>query len=747
MKLRPTPLYLAIMFALPTATWADETDTALTLETITITAPTVDKKTFTKAGATTSVDAEKIAQTAGGLDSVVRALPGSYTFMDTRQGTLQVNVRGATGLGRVNTMIDGVPQTAFGTTATNENGGGFHDGESPTTSSFGVSIDPNFLVGLDVNRGGQGGSHGINALMGSANLRTLDVDDIISEDKDWGVRGKYAYGDNKLGHNAMLAGAYRGNLGKGEFGAMLAVSGKNTSTDYKRGDGKLASSNLYAIASTQQPRSHLAKAYYEQDAHRTAVSTRDYSTNIGGRKLGNTAHSLEYAFSPDSRLVHINALASRTKNTQDFNSNAKYFLLDKLSSKNTSDYFDINNTSYFGNHEVQLSSKNGVSYQHNNYQRQANGVDQDNIDHTTFSPTGTQKILSLYTTNTLKKDIYEAELSLTGVRTQFEGHKPACGQVSGVAVPCFPKGEATLSNKHNHLNGKIALSAKPTDYFSPFVSYAHTSRMPNIQEVFFNNEAGGSMNPHLKPETANTYEIGFNTFTHGLLTDTDTLGIKALYFKSNIKDYIHSQSFYLRTDTGTLTNDINEPTSSDFHAQISINSPNTVTSKGYEVQASYDTGKHFANLSYTHSTSNQPMSINAGHHDFGFTGGAMDKLPEDYWTLSLGTRLLDNKLQVGTNLKSFGKNVRLHPDYLDFEGTARFEQMPNAPIVADLFAHYQHSKNLSLRFGVENALDKLYINPSHAYNSNYSQSDSEGNTSFSNYARGRTWTVGVEFLF
>lgn len=742
MKFQKTLLCLTILASIQAVADDNEKVPEVTLEEIKIIA--TNSKTFTTAGAVSQADEEKISRTSGGLDSVVRALPGSFTFMDDRQGTLKVNVRGMTGLGRVNTMIDGVPQTNFGVTATNENGS-FHDSQenAPTTSSFGASIDSNFLVGVDVNRGGQGGSHGINALVGSANFRTIGVNDVLLDDKNVGIRTKYTYGDNKLGHNGMVALAGRHQFDKvGTLGAMIAFSGANKSSDYKRGDKQLASSNAYNPARIQKPRSYLAKIEYDTPEHHFLLSGRQYNINIGGRELANDSYGFEYRYQPNSDWVNTKFLANTTNNSQVFNKDAKYFLFEKASTTNRANYFDLSNTSVFNLANIQVRSQYGVSFQRNDYTRKAQAVDEDNFNYTTFSPSGKQKIGSLYVNNTFSKDIYDVDVSLSRVKTDFSGYKPACDD----NVPCFPKGEAIIGNTHYNTNGKIQLSAKVHDAFTPFVSYARTSRMPNIQEVFFNNEGGGSMNPFLRPEVADTYEIGFNTFKHGVFGKNDTLGFKALYFNSKIKDYIHSQSFFLKKN-GSLTTDSNEADIAGFHAQISVNSPDKVTSKGYEVQANYDTGKYFANLSYTNETSDQPLNINSGHHDFGFTGGAMDKLPEKYWTLELGSRFFDEKLQVGATLKSYGKNVRVRPDYLDFEGGERLQQMPNNPIITDLFARYELNKHATFRFGVENTFDKLYIHPSNSQNNNYAQFNDDGSTSFTNYARGRTITVGADFRF
>lgn len=743
MTFKKSPLIMAL--ALSTLSYAND---ELILDEVVISArQVINKKPFTTPDATTAIDKETLDRSVTGLDSVVRASAGAFTSMDTPQGTLNVNVRGMTGFGRVNTMIDGVPQTLFGVTATSEGEGGFHT-SPPSSSTFGTVIDSNFLVGADINRGGHGGSHGTNALMGSANFRTMGVDDVITDDKNWGLLSKYTYGTNKLGHNAMLAGAVKGELPTGgTLGAMLAVSGANKSTDYKRGDGKLASTNDYVISKVQKPRSTLAKLeYMPNNTHQFILSGQDYRTNIGGRQLDNNAYGVDYRFVPDSRLLDLAVKISTTANTQTMNDTAKFATLENGIAKNRSNYANISNTSRFNLNVGKLTSSYGVSFLTNDYTRTATSSDDDTLKHTTFSPSGKQKILSYYVDNSFEQGKFGVDLSLTYARTKFAGFKPACSEVSGVQVPCFPMGEATIANQHNNMNGKLALSYELTDWLTPFVSYAKTSRMPNIQEVFFNNEGGGSMNPFLRPEKADIKEVGFNVFKHGLIKDSDTLGIKATYFHSKIKDYIHTQSFYLKSD-GNLTNNIDDDIEGGFNAHLAVNSLTPVTSKGVELTANYDTGKHFANISYTHAKSDQPVNINSGHQDFNFTGGATDRLPTDYWTAELGTRALDNRLSLSAQVNYYGKNARLHPSYTDFTGDEQLQQMPKNPLVTNLFAHYQVNKDLTVRVGVENVFDKLYIHPLNSQNSNYSQLDDDGEPVFTNYARGRTASVGVEYRF
>ncbi|UQV47396.1 TonB-dependent receptor [Janthinobacterium lividum] len=103
------------------------------------------------------------------------------------------------------------------------------------------------------------------------------------------------------------------------------------------------------------------------------------------------------------------------------------------------------------------------------------------------------------------------------------------------------------------MNPSLMLSAQVAPWFQPFASAERTMRGPNPQEVFFSNDGGASMNPFLKGEKATTYQLGFNSSLHGLLSASDALNFKALYFKSKIDGYITSQSF-LVCDSGRKCN-------------------------------------------------------------------------------------------------------------------------------------------------------------------------------------------------
>ncbi|MCC3252305.1 TonB-dependent receptor, partial [Serratia marcescens] len=73
------------------------------------------------------------------------------------------------------------------------------------TSQFGALIEHNFFVGVDVERGNAPGSDGVTALAGSANLRTIGVDDVVFSANQFGVRTKFSVGNNGIGRSGMIA--------------------------------------------------------------------------------------------------------------------------------------------------------------------------------------------------------------------------------------------------------------------------------------------------------------------------------------------------------------------------------------------------------------------------------------------------------------------------------------------------------------------------------------------------------------
>lgn len=188
-----------------------------------------DKKPFTEAKAKST--RENVFKETQTIDQVIRSIPGAFTQQDKGSGVVSVNIRGENGLGRVNTMVDGVTQTFYSTA--------LDSGQSGGSSQFGATIDPNFIAGVDVNKSNFSGASGINALAGSANFRTLSVNDVITDDKPFGIILKGMTGSNATKSNFMTTAAGRKWLDNGGYvGVVYGYSQREVSQDYRIGGGE-----------------------------------------------------------------------------------------------------------------------------------------------------------------------------------------------------------------------------------------------------------------------------------------------------------------------------------------------------------------------------------------------------------------------------------------------------------------------------------------------------------------------------
>jgi hemoglobin/transferrin/lactoferrin receptor protein len=152
------------------------------------------------------------------VDNVLRAQAGTFSRESVNQPGISVNIRGFEGNGRVNMMIDGARQNFR-----------FLGHES---SGF-LYVDPQLLAGIDIQRGAISTAGGSGTLAGSANFRTIGVEDIILPGKDSGILSSVTWGSNGIGWQEMVAAAARTDTA----GVAAAISHRDQSR-YKNGDGQ-----------------------------------------------------------------------------------------------------------------------------------------------------------------------------------------------------------------------------------------------------------------------------------------------------------------------------------------------------------------------------------------------------------------------------------------------------------------------------------------------------------------------------
>jgi len=689
------------------------------------------EETFTQAGAHSS---RKVNTNLQSVDSLLRSVPGTYTQQDLTQGTVNVNIRGMSGFGRVNTMVDGVSQSFYGTTPSSYHGG--------NNSSSGVLIDPNFLASIDIERGYSSGPQGVNALAGSANMRTIGVDDLLKKNRQTGVLSRFSVGDNGFGRSGMIAVAGRtAALGDGgSIGGLVGLSGNVQHATFENGAG--VSSREFLGDDTQymkqKPKSQLYKLNINPDRfNKIEFSGRNYENKFTRRDITSDDYYLKYDYTPLSELIDINMLASTSKSRQAYEANSLSDANHAVTT-NRSNAITLTNTSRFSLSDYDFSWQLGGKLMDTRYERLFDNSDEKT--HNTFAPAGKQKVTSVFTGLTINKDIYQLDLNLNYSDFRVRGFKPACldGQ------RCFPQGASNIELNEHALNPSIEFSAQITPWLQPFASYSYSSRAPVPQEVFFANEGGASMNPFLKPEKAKTAQVGFNITQDGMLLEQDTFRLKALAYQTRIKNYIASERFFLCYD-GALCQDIDN-SRPDFQANIFTNSQSEVRTDGYEIEAGYDAEFAYLNISWSKQNTNQPTSV-ASTTMFGFGYDDLSDLPKSYTTVDVGARFFDKKLTVGSLIKFTGKSKRLSTEGVSMDsGLLEKEAMPDIPTVIDLYSNYQVTDSVLLRFSIQNLSNKNYANALNKMNQDYNYAGDDGR-SINTTARGRTYLFGGEIRF
>lgn len=295
-----------------------------------------DKKPFTEAKAKST--RENVFKETQTIDQVIRSIPGAFTQQDKGSGVVSVNIRGENGLGRVNTMVDGVTQTFYSTA--------LDSGQSGGSSQFGAAIDPNFIAGVDVNKSNFSGASGINALAGSANFRTLSVNDVITDDKPFGIILKGMTGSNATKSNFMTTAAGRKWLDNGGYvGVVYGYSQREVSQDYRIGGGeRLASLGQDILAKEKEAYFRNAGYVLNQAGQWTPdLNKAHWSCNLKMPKYSGSQDPIvttnkltgetEKVYTDENCNVHIEKNGQKSIHKNPYNNEQRKKILEQLEEK------------------------------------------------------------------------------------------------------------------------------------------------------------------------------------------------------------------------------------------------------------------------------------------------------------------------------------------------------------------------------------------------------------------------------
>jgi len=622
-------------------------ETAVVLDTITVTANKLETKVIDVPGSISVVDEEELERRqASDLSDILRGMPGVEVYGGPRSTVQEPIIRGLTG-DRVVVRVDGA--------RANMSVG--HKGR--------FFFDPEVLKSVEVYRGAASTMQGTGALGGVIALTTKDANDLLEPGTNLGARVKVGYAsvDHGLTTNGMVYGRPTENMdflvsltreSTGNFEAGDGDKQPYTDDDYINGlvKGGIDINDASRLTLTVQRYSDDHQLPAAPDSGAAVNSTSNYLVN---RESEETSMVLGYSYRDignDLIDANLNAYGMRTDLDEKRVSDGRHDerTLDTIG-------LDGSNTSRFDLSGRELAvTVGGEIYQDSQEGRRDGGAVSN------LFPDADMTIYGVYVDNAFA--VTDALDVTAGVR--FDSYDlSASGQ---------------RSREDSAVSPRFSASYRVTEWMQPYVSYAEAFRAPAMTEMYASGYhfPGNNFvaNPDLEAEKAKTWEFGTNFKSDNLFTSGDALRAKVAYFQNDIEDYIEQQG---ATFGSSETKSVNVP-----EAEI----------KGFEAEISYDTGLMFAGLAASRIRGENTR-----------TGANLSNIPADKVALSGGYRFVDQSVEVGGRANIVDRLTHISsgdevPGYATFDLFVRWdadETLPglslNAGIDNLLDRNYQTADN------------------------------------------------------
>ncbi|WP_444462493.1 TonB-dependent receptor domain-containing protein [Rhodobacter capsulatus] len=589
----------------------------------------------------THLDGEDLRGATSGadLDGLLRRQTSVFTQQDPGNPGVSVNIRGFEGSGRVAMSLDGVPQT-FRLTG--------HAAQGY------VFVDENLLAGIDITRGpvtGLGGS----GIAGSANFRTLEVEDVLKDGQTRGGLVRLDYGSNGDTGSGMAAAAMKA----GRFDALAAIS-RHAGASYEDGDGIEVANTGTDISSA------LLKLGYDlTETQRLTFSLMRYETDFFAtsyfQHLTNDVAKIGYHYAPGSALVdlRVNAYVAKTETEWLRGSSPFASSVGRIMSTTTSG-LDVTNTSELSLGAWRLTSVNGIEAAQDRLGGTKGGVN---------PTTGKARRLSAFTENAFVNGKWEITAGLRANSYRLDGEAS--------------QGRIDISN--SSLDPKLTLAYQATDWLQPYVTLSRAMRSPTLQETMLGgSHPGGGIgmiaNPRLEAETEEGVELGFTLDREGLFAQGDRLSGRVNYYNMDVENYVVTSMAF--------TNAFGQ-TGAAF-----VNVPGTTETEGVEIELDYAHRAFDLGVSYTHNSSHLPSQTPGL--------GAGQYLPDDTVSVRLSRDFMADRLTLGAQYTHVSGGL-----FTDAYTSTPYQKDDSYELV-DLFASYDLTEDAVIYAKVTNVFDEVY---------------------------------------
>ncbi|MCA1454620.1 TonB-dependent receptor [Bradyrhizobium sp. BRP22] len=649
--------------------------------------------------------------------------------------SINPNIRGLQGMGRVSTTIDGARQNTSSYR-------GYIGNRDETY------VDPDLIGGVEISKGPSSGV-GVGGIGGTVNFRTLEAGDIVKDGKIFGTRVKGSLATNAvaeqapsfLSNNAVNTAAkgrpsfFNGDTSSGSVAVaaikenyeFIVAYSKHVQGNYFAGtkvpDGitfrpanaltttananSLVKPGQEVFNTSENTDSFLAKGKVKWgDGESLELGYLSYNSNYGeldelSYQAAMVSGILPYGQFPLSE-THVDTYTAKYKYEPSDNPYVKMradlWLTDLTSQRHGllpgpyADVMvggDVGNTSVFDTALGQLSWDNGVEFtrEHAKAEQFPSSVSgSDGWE--TYGPSGVRVMTGTFSNASLKPIDW---LTLSaGLRYD---HYNSNGEGYLTKFPDRSGGRASP-------NASVVIS--PIEGIQFYGQYKEGYRPPSLRETHWHYQGLLWNNPDLQPEIAKNYEAGLNILRNNVFQSGDKLRVKLAYFDNHYDDYI------VRYQTGS-----GAPAEHKY-VWYNIDSANF---RGFEISGNYDAGAFFLEGAFTKYTKIEycetagscapPTSqfslaspTGALKNDY-----AANYVPPDYaGSVTAGVRLFDQRLTLGGRVQfSSARSGSAWPPTSGDTFTWPSYQ------VYDLFGIYKVDDDATFNFSVENLTDQYYF--------------------------------------
>lgn len=687
---------------------------------------------FQTAGSSSYISQEQIErlppQSAG---DIFIGTPGVISSMTRNGAAMDVNIRGLQGQNRVKVTVDGTMQS----TSTWRGYQGVDDR---------VYVDPDLIGGVDISKGPDSGAEGAGVIGGVVGIRTLNVDDIVEQGKEYGVRIRASDADNGIAPPPRFtterrtggpgledfenwSGSIAAGVRQENFDIVAAFAKRNSGNYFSGTNGE----TQYTLLNNQgrpvtgdlspyQPGTEVFNTSEDIGTGLVKATLRpaeDHSLELGymryDNEYGEVSPSVVRPNSTSTRQIGLSSTIVDTYTARyhwapadnaliDFRANIWATHIDEVTwyafpgvilpewgiyphetqRPNTTTTYggEVSNVSRFETRLGAAKVDYGASYSWEDADGSLYYGDSGNL--LQQSLTGTRGVGGIYANAEL---IATDWLTLNGgVRYDFYSTH------DGSDPDLIPDNwDVEFKDKSGgRLSPTASVIVSPWEGLQFYALYAEGMRPPSLRESAY-SESFLFPNPDLEPEIARNWELGLNVLRSDLLVGGDKLRMKVSYFNNNYEDYISRVDHTEQTIAYYTTRNIDQAVFS-----------------GVEISGGYDAGFIFTEFSLNYYTNVEFCDLGEPCVNDGLNGDyGMNHIPPELTaTLTLGLRAFEDRLVLGARLNHVGaRAVPLSASNLSFTA-------PWVPYtVFDLFGSYKVSPNLMLNASVENVGDLYYI--------------------------------------